>query len=188
MDDWSECATWLQYRCSKTDQAAAFGRLVPSFHHQSFLKFFSKSRRYQQISSFTFLSEWRRRYPAGLPLLELCLSLWSCWGKSIFFPFLSLFPISIFLYNQMKNRLRHWFLWYAYLCIRSPCLDFENLPQRSQGMEISVIWLASMWFIICDMPPSFLHTLHILPFPYHFHYWLTSPSLTSLVDPNLQRQ
>ena len=63
----------------------------------------------------------------------------------------------------------HWsFLWYLDLWQASTFLDLNDFPQRSQGMEIPLIWLASMCCIIWFQVPCFPHTLHILALPAAF--------------------
>ena len=54
-----------------------------------------------------------------------------------------------------------WDLWTV-----SEFLDWYTFPQRSQGMKTPVMWLASMWSLICTMLPSFPHTVHILARPF----------------------
>ena len=65
-----------------------------------------------------------------------------------------------------------YFNWFC-LCFRdlwllNKFLDFNACPQRSQGIEMPVMWWASMWFFIFVQVPSFPHTLHILALPSFF--------------------
>ena len=67
-----------------------------------------------------------------------------------------------------------WDLWTL-----SEFLDLDAFPQISQGMEMPVMWLSSMWFIIAPILPSFPHTWHVLALPLP---WGLSLSLVFIMD------
>ena len=59
----------------------------------------------------------------------------------------------------------HWsLLWYLDLCLAKPFLDLHDFPQRSHGMEIPVMWFASMWSLIWFLSTHFTYSYSSLAF------------------------
>jgi hypothetical protein len=59
----------------------------------------------------------------------------------------------------------HWsLLWYLDLCLAKPFLDLHDFPQRSHGMEIPVMWFASMWSLIWFLSTQFTYSYSSLAF------------------------
>ena len=72
----------------------------------------------------------------------------------------------------------HWsLLWYLDLCLAKPFLDLHDFPQRSHGMEIPVMWFASMWSLIWFLSTHYIFLLFLgLCKDQHCHWILSLAS------------